>query len=218
MNDEHGPSRRRNRRGQGALLRDDILTAATALIERDGHAGDVTLRRIAREAEITAPSIYAHFEDLADILDTVLNGYFDELRDTIVAASEVESEANRALLAGCRAYAHFALERPGRYRALFNRLRPTITGPAAPPPAPPPFPKRLDVFQTLIDAIAATQTAGQSAGTDPYQDALAVWAALHGAVLLHMTAPSFDSTKPVFDWPPLNEFIDTLVARTARLI
>lgn len=207
MDDDQGPNRRRNRRGQGALLRDDILAAATALIERDGHSGDVTLRRIAREAAITAPSIYAHFNDLDDILDTVLNGYFDDLQAAIVAAAAEETEADRSLLAGCRAYARFAMDRPGRYRALFHRMRPPNTDPAEPVPA---MPSRMDVFQTLIDAIAAAAAAGHSAGTDPFEDALAVWAAMHGAILLRMTAP-------VFDWPPLTDFIDTLVIRTARL-
>ncbi|MGW9207100.1 TetR/AcrR family transcriptional regulator [Embleya sp. NPDC055664] len=224
MDDDHGPNRRRNRRGQGALLRDDILAAATDLIERDGHSGDVTLRRIAREAAITAPSIYAHFTDLDDILDTVLNGYFDDLRAAILAASGAEDTQARSLLAGCRAYARFAMERPGRYRALFHRMRPApeasevSEAPDAPNPpeapvAPPPLPRlpsRMDVFQTLIDAIARTQAAGQAAGTDPFQDALAVWAAMHGAVLLRMTAP-------VFEWPELDTFIDTLVIRTAQV-
>ncbi|MGW1992384.1 TetR/AcrR family transcriptional regulator [Embleya sp. NPDC001921] len=207
MDDDQGPNRRRNRRGQGALLRDDILAAATALIERDGHSGDVTLRRIAREAAITAPSIYAHFNDLDDILDTVLNGYFDDLQAAIAAAAAEESEADRALLAGCRAYARFAMDRPGRYRALFHRMRPPNPDPAEPVPA---MPSRMDVFQTLIDAIAAAAAAGRSAATDPFEDALAVWAAMHGAILLRMTAP-------VFDWPPLTDFVDTLVIRTARL-
>ncbi|WP_160161324.1 TetR/AcrR family transcriptional regulator [Embleya hyalina] len=239
MDDDHGPNRRRNRRGQGALLRDDILAAATDLIERDGHSGDVTLRRIAREAAITAPSIYAHFTDLDDILDTVLNGYFDDLRAAILAASEAEDTEDRSLLAGCRAYARFAMERPGRYRALFHRMRPaseaseasnapeapeapeapdepdTSNGPDTPrapaaSPSPAKLPSRMDVFQTLIDAIARTQAAGRAAGTDPFQDALAVWAAMHGAVLLRMTAP-------VFEWPELDAFIDTLVIRTAQV-
>ncbi|MEU0935927.1 TetR/AcrR family transcriptional regulator [Embleya sp. NPDC005971] len=207
MDDDHGPTRRRNRRGQGARLRDDILAAATALIERDGHAGDVTLRRIAREAEITAPSIYAHFNDLNDILDTVLNGYFDELHATIVAASAADAEPNGALLKGCRAYARFAMDRPGRYRALFLRMPPQVVDPAA-PPLPPP--SRREVFQTLVDAVANTSSADRPTGTDPFEDALAVWAAMHGAILLRMTTPGFG-------WPPLNDFIDTLVTRTARL-
>ncbi|WP_406288743.1 TetR/AcrR family transcriptional regulator [Embleya sp. NBC_00896] len=207
--DDHGSNRRRNRRGQGALLREDILAAATALIEHDGHAGELTLRRIAREAEITAPSIYAHFNDLADILDTVLNGYFDDLRDTIAAATGSDTEPDRALLAGCRAYARFAMERPGRYRALFNRMRsPANTDPDRPElPVPP---RRADVFQALVDAVEATATAGLSVSEDPYEDALAVWAAMHGAVLLRMSIANFG-------WPDLPEFVDTLVTRTARL-
>ena len=212
--DEQGHNRRRNRRGQGALLREDILTAAVALIERDGHAGNVTLRRIAREAEITAPSIYAHFENLDDILRTVLDRYFDELRDAITAASVAEADAgpDEALLRGCRAYARFAVERPGRYRALFARTNPPTDPAAYDEDARPGGPRlrRLDVFQPLIDAVAATTPADGSDRPAPFEEALAVWAALHGAVLLRLS-------MPLFPWTPLSPFIDMVVARTARL-
>lgn len=48
----------RNRRGEGALLRTEILTAATELIEAGGDERAVTLRAVARRAGIAAPSIY----------------------------------------------------------------------------------------------------------------------------------------------------------------
>lgn len=49
-----------NPRGQGPRLRQDILDAATALLGRE-PAVAVTLRAIARQAGVAAPSIYAHF-------------------------------------------------------------------------------------------------------------------------------------------------------------
>ena len=54
-------TRHRNPRGQGTRLSEDIVAGALALIERTGSAEAVTLRAVAREAGIAAPSIYAHF-------------------------------------------------------------------------------------------------------------------------------------------------------------
>src|SRR6266700_821441 len=55
--------RQRNARGQGARLTQDIVSAALALIEREGSDEAVTLRAVAREIGIAAPSIYNHFPD-----------------------------------------------------------------------------------------------------------------------------------------------------------
>jgi AcrR family transcriptional regulator len=66
--------RRRNARGQGARLTEDIVTGALALIERTGSAEAVTLRAVAREVGIAAPSIYPHFADREAIVTAVVAG------------------------------------------------------------------------------------------------------------------------------------------------
>lgn len=55
--------RERNRRGQGTRLRAEILAGATQLLEDSGSEEAVTLRAIARQIGISAPSIYSHFPD-----------------------------------------------------------------------------------------------------------------------------------------------------------
>ena len=64
-------TRRRNARGSGALLREEILTAATELLDAADSESEVTLRRIAATAGITAPAIYAHFADREAILAAI---------------------------------------------------------------------------------------------------------------------------------------------------
>jgi AcrR family transcriptional regulator len=49
--------RARNRRGEGSKLRADILAAATRLLEQTGSEEAVTLRAVARQVGISAPSI-----------------------------------------------------------------------------------------------------------------------------------------------------------------
>src|SRR5260370_17153748 len=75
--------RHRNPRGQGARLTEDIVSGALALIERTGSAEAVTLRAVAREAGIAAPSIYAHFPDRGAVLLAVLPRVFHQLTHAI---------------------------------------------------------------------------------------------------------------------------------------
>lgn len=51
------PARQRNRRGEGAHLRDEIIAGASAILERTGSEENLTLRAVAREVGIAAPSI-----------------------------------------------------------------------------------------------------------------------------------------------------------------
>jgi AcrR family transcriptional regulator len=198
----HG-SRRRNRRGEGARLREDILAAATAILERDGVEESVTLRSVAREIGIAAPSIYAHFADREAILLAVIDAAFDELATAIFAAmGDEQADPVASLLAGCRAYTAFAVARPGRYRILFGRTR--AAG------MPEPRPGRLDVFQTLVDGVAACAEAGRSDSEDPFGDATLIWSAMHGAITLRTAAGTFP-------WPPLERGIDEVVYRLGRL-
>src|SRR6266487_633381 len=75
--------RQRNARGQGARLTEDIVSGAIALIDRAGTQEAVTLRAVAREIGIAAPSIYAHFPDREAIVMAVVTRVFDELTEAI---------------------------------------------------------------------------------------------------------------------------------------
>ena len=61
------------------------MTGALALIERAGSAEAVTLRAVAREVGIAAPSIYPHFADRDAIVTAVVARVFDELAAAIEA-------------------------------------------------------------------------------------------------------------------------------------
>ena len=84
-------ARRRNLRGQGALLREEILAAAIRVIDHAQNEGEVSLRSIAREAGISAPSVYGHFEDRQDVLEAVAESSWaqvcDEIGDVVAQAS-----------------------------------------------------------------------------------------------------------------------------------
>ena len=210
-----GRRRHRNPRGQGARLTQDIVAGALALIERTGSAEAVTLRAVAREAGIAAPSIYAHFPDRDAILMAVVARIFDELTAAIEQGqkSAGQDPAGR-LVAGCEAYVAFGLEHPARYGVLFSRQLPAAPDYCKPVPIGPdgrPVPEfGAESFALLVQAIQDCVTAGVSASTDVVADATAVWVALHGTVSLHTALPRFP-------WPDSAAFVRQTVLPLARV-
>lgn len=208
-------ARRRNARGQGSRLADDIVTGALALIERTGSDEAVTLRAVAREIGIAAPSIYAHFADRDAILMAVVVRVFDELRDAVEQGTAAAGpDTVGRLLSGCEAYLRYGLDHPARYRVLFGQraMSPEAYCQPVPlgPDGRPVMEFGAEAFALLVQAIEDCAAAGASASTDAVADATAVWVALHGAVTLQTTLPGFP-------WPGLPAFARQLVLPLARV-
>ncbi|GAB7049396.1 TetR/AcrR family transcriptional regulator [Catenuloplanes indicus] len=192
-----------NPRGQGGRLRQEILDAAVVLLGRAGSEDGVTLRDIARQAGIAAPSIYSHFTDRAAVIDAVVVESFAELKAVAhTAADGVDSPADR-LRALCAAYVRFGREQPGRYRILFEasqqeaaKRQPAANGAAA--------------FAGLTAALADCVADGSSSSTDPTLDATTLWLALHGLVVLPRATPAFA-------WPATEALLDRIILTTAHL-
>jgi AcrR family transcriptional regulator len=198
--------RARNRRGEGARLRRDILDAATRLLATDGPEG-LTLRSIAREAGITAPSIYAHFEDLDAVKDALVASAFQHLDQHLgVFAREIADPAAR-LRAMCRAYVTFGEEYPNEYAIMF-RLKTSLVADAEQPTI-----ERMrgaEAFGAVSAALSECIAAGASKADDTTTTAVAIWVGLDGLLNLRTTAPTFP-------WPTVDVIVDTLVERIALL-
>ncbi len=220
-------ARRRNARGQGARLAEDIVAGAMAIIERTDSDEAVTLRSVAREVGITAPSIYAHFADRDAVLWAVAATVFDQISDAVRAAITGidDADVTGRLVAGCEAYVNYGLAHPEWYRALFAKRFPTgVTEPlpeqlGGPDRSHTPaalvderFPKiGGEAFGLLVESIERCVAAGVSASADPFADATAVWVALHGLVSLW-------STVCDFPWPEPDTFVERLVLPLAAVV
>lgn len=207
--------RQRNARGQGARLTEDIVSGAIALIDRAGTQEAVTLRAVAREVGIAAPSIYAHFPDREAIVMAVVTRVFDELTEAITrsVASAGQDPVSR-LVAGCEAYVAFGLEHPERYGVLFSERRIATVDYCKPVPIGPDGMPVLEFgaesFALLVTSIEDCVRAGVSASTDIVADATAVWVAMHGTITLR-------STLPGFPWPDPGQFVGQFVRSLARV-
>lgn len=195
------PRRRaRNPRGEGARLRDELVAAASEMIAETGDAGQLSLRGVAREVGIAAPSIYRHFPDLDHLKLAVVERAFARFAEARDKASAEFDDPAQALLARCRAYCRFALTNPGPYRFIFSHQ------------APAGSPVAMAAFHALADSIAKCQKDGVSLAPDrPERLAAQVWAALHGLVILRLNARQFP-------WPaPLEQMADDAVTRLVGL-
>jgi AcrR family transcriptional regulator len=207
--------RQRNARGQGARLTEDIVSAAITLIERTGTHEAVTLRAVAREVGIAAPSIYAHFADRESIVMAAVVRIFDELAEAIARGTESAGQDPVCrLIAGCEAYVAFGLEHPERYGVLFSERRIATADYCKPvsigPGGRPVLEFGAKSFAQLVSAIEACVAVGASASTDIVADATAVWVALHGTVTLRTTLPGFP-------WPEPGKFVGGFVRSLARV-
>ncbi|MER5865260.1 TetR/AcrR family transcriptional regulator [Kitasatospora sp. NPDC002040] len=203
---EEPAARPRNRRGEGPRLREEIVRAALGLIEREGSKEAVTLRAVAREVGIAAPSIYGHFPDREAIVEAVVLEALARLNRMTEAAKAAEPDPVDALLAGCAAYVEFGTREPACYRVVFSTTPHPTEVPACQGGSRP---TGRDAFMALVRSLEACVEAGRSTSTDPFGDAVALWTALHGQVTLRAALTDFP-------WPP-TDTVAQLVRRIALI-
>jgi AcrR family transcriptional regulator len=154
---------------------------------------ELSLRRVAREAGITPPAIYAHFEDRDAMTAAVIRASWDQLADDLArAARGARAKGPIAQLkAQLRAYVRYAMGRSSRYQLLFA-LSPTTDLPAALRARPVEA-----AFLQIVRTIQECQRAGYTVGmADAEAASLLVLCIAHGRVALAQTAPDRGWNKP----------------------
>lgn len=196
------PTRARNRRGEGARLREEIIDAAQELLDETGDERAITLRSVARKVGIAAPSIYPHFADQPAIMLAVVLRAFEELTAELRAAAESTDDPPARLRAVCHAYLDFGVQRPERYRTMFGGLwMPSIIDNSL-------TEEDLDQLGAEAMRILATALADCATGRDPAKDAVALWLGMHG--LAHQRI-----ITRYFPWP--DDIEDRLIDSLAHL-
>ncbi|WP_327229793.1 TetR/AcrR family transcriptional regulator [Streptomyces murinus] len=179
--------------GEGGALKEEILAAAARLLAESGREEALSLRAVAREVGIAAPSVYLHFKDRSELVATVTRRAYEKLvaelreaRDGGTPHTPHTSRAPHTPRTALRAMAHryctFALENPRRFRLMFGVER--IVGPREDSPRHPVW----LVLGAWEEALAALP-ADRSGQVGAEQDALLLWSALHGIVTIAMALP-----------------------------
>ncbi|GHF75577.1 TetR/AcrR family transcriptional regulator [Streptomyces thermodiastaticus] len=176
--------RKQSRWGEGAALRDEILDAAARLLAQSGREGDLSLRAVAREVGISAPSIYLHFKDRRDLVEAVTQQAYDRLVAELDRARKLGDAdgPHEALRAMVRCYCRFALDNPRQYRLMFGIERVEVDREDA-----RTHPLHA-VMAAWTEAVAACRDGG-SAGAGADRVARLLWSSVHGMVAMSMTVP-----------------------------
>ena len=167
-----------HRRGDGELLRDQLLAAATALLVAPRRVEPPSLRAVARASGVSPSAVYLHFTSQADLVATVVAAQYAELRRALDDADDTDADPGARLGLLAEAYVTWGLAHPGAYQLLFESadVLPSaapgeeVTGPGL---------DLLDRVAELVDLVGTRQEPGQ-------QVALQIWAALHGHVSLRL--------------------------------
>lgn len=186
-------TRRRAKRGQGELLRADILAAAERLLIQTGDQGAVSIRAIADAAGVTPPSIYLHFADKTELLGAVCEARFGEFSEFITDAVRGIDDPLEAVREMGRAYVRFGLQNPEHYRIMFM-TRPLAEG------LPLDKLPGLTAFGHVVAAVDRCMEAGAIAAGDAFLVATNLWTAVHGVTSLLIA-------RPDFPWPDLDRLM-----------
>ncbi len=162
-----------SRRKLRGTSRDDVIDVSRTIIEDEG-VEQLTIRRIAERINRTQPAVYQHFASKDAILEAVVTDGFTALAERLKRAARGETTSLRAI---ANAYVRFGLERPRLYAVMF--VGPPVIAFAV---ADTPLPAQ-SAFQIVATAVA--ESGLRSARVDTVTEA--VWAALHGLVMLSIT-------------------------------
>lgn len=150
----------------GSLARALEDAAMQLLATRSAH--EISLREVARAANVSHNAPYHHFTDRLGLLRAIAERSMRELIARVETATASAGTPAAALRTGANAYISFAIEHPHAFDAVYD---PTVCIPGAP----------TETMAPLIEALeSALFTAAAGVGLDTEADANAVWGLLHG--------------------------------------
>lgn len=160
----------------------------------------LSLREVAREAGITAPAIYRHFDGKDGLVGAAMETLFGQLLGGLDAAEErsVDQTPERRLATLAHAYSQFAETNPTWFRVMFSNHDAHNCETAA-------------VAARWKAATSRLAESGMRLTQTPEAAAMSVWSSVHGRLVLEGTA------SKVWKLGDVHDFIDVLVRSLSDL-
>jgi AcrR family transcriptional regulator len=195
--------RQRSARGEGDRLRGEIIDAAIKVLAALGPEDPFSLRSVAKEAKIAAPSVYIHFSDRNMLLLAVLEKLFSEQvsirNDAEETAAKAGGGAWERLLSRSIATVEFGLKNSGHYKVLFEgRVVPRLNDPRAGNFGRPLLTRSVELIHEI-----PTRSGARRVSEDPQRLALLLWSGIHGVISLRIN-------KPTLEWPQATELAEQI--------
>ena len=157
---------------------DRITRIALDILKKEGPPA-VSMRRIARAVGITPMAIYHHFRNRDALLNSITDREFTKLLGHI-QAHPLRGGTLARLIAVMEGYVDYAFAAPRVFDYVFSRARPEARQ----------FPRdfqarRSPTLNPVADMVAAAMQRGDLKKDDVWEIAFALWAHVHGYVMLY---------------------------------
>jgi AcrR family transcriptional regulator len=188
--------------------RQRILEIARKLVIKDGPAG-LSLRKVARAAGFSAPSLYEYFDSKQALVDAIAAEIAMSLRAALARAADSVRDPRSRLVGIGLAYVAWARRHAQDFMLLFARMPSKRRSLATAVPPASPF---QVVAAAVEDAIAAGVITGGAAMVE--HASYALWAAAHGMAMLQLThLAGFEAPFERVDHDTLVALVDGLSPR-----
>lgn len=162
-------------------LYDDILSSSRKLC-REGGIGNISMRKIANECNVTATAIYKHFKNRDELISTMMSEAFGIFEAELNKALLYQTSSDRILHTAI-GYMNFALDNVEYYSIIFMStardygLQITAEGSAQ---------KLAPSFMFLVERVKECIATKILPNNDPLALAAGLWANFHGLVSLQI--------------------------------
>jgi AcrR family transcriptional regulator len=159
-------------------LRKRISKAAQELF-LEGGLENVSMRKVAKMAGVSAPAIYRHYENKDDLLLELIDEGLSILEEYLAPALKEPTPLERLNKLADR-FLDFAIEQPKYFEFAFmvpsrsiSDVRTELAG------------KNWVTFNLALEQISACMKEGIFKEDDPLGTAITIWAGVYGLVALH---------------------------------
>lgn len=144
------------------------LEAAAMQLLADRPAQDISLREVARAADVSHNAPYHHFSDRRGLLKVLAERSMADLVDAVRVAIANAPDPLAAVIEGGGAYIRYAVENPHGFDVIYD---PTVCIPGEPSETMAPL---------IAELEGQLSRAAAAAGLDTAEDVVGVWGLVHG--------------------------------------
>lgn len=157
-------------------LRDQILDISRHLLFEEGYKS-LSMRKIAKHADVTATSIYLYFENKDHLLHTLIEESVENLSRFIESKALPKTDNIERFKAIIESYVEFGISNPEMYEIIY-KVRPDAMSRYP----KEKFRKARRCYELLVETIEESVSKGLMEVEKPVVAAYSIWAQLHGIV------------------------------------